>query len=88
MKIQAINPLMSATNCQPLRPASFDRRNDSETYLKEQTFGDVNSFTSSSPCDLDKKYDLACRFAALECQVAAYYKTQYEKLLQNGDCIA
>ena len=29
----------------------------------------------------EQKYELACR-------VAAYYKTQYENLLKNGNCIA
>ncbi len=36
---------------------------------------------SYSPDLIEKKYDLACR-------LAAYYKNQYEKLSQNGCCVA
>ncbi len=42
---------------------------------------EVDSFVNSDSSVLEKKYNLAC-------QVAAYYKTQYENLLKNGECIA
>ncbi len=36
---------------------------------------------SQSPENLAAKYDLACR-------LAAYYKTEYDKLANGGDCVA
>ena len=81
--IQAINSV-TAVNSQPIRPVNFAGRRPSaeEVYMKEQTLGnneDTVSFTNNTT--LEQKYDLACR-------IAAYYKAQYDELVQNGSCSA
>ena len=80
MKIQAISPMMSAVGCQPIKPVKFGRNTVPQEFLKNQTFNDeTDSFSPKET--LQQKYDLACR-------IAAYYKTKYEALLAEGNCLA
>ncbi|MBQ9246544.1 hypothetical protein IJ182_09790 [bacterium] len=82
MKIQAISPVMSNMASQPIRPVSFAGRKAPEIYLKEQTFNDPDDFSSVTSKDTaEQQLDIACR-------IAAYYKTKYEQLLENGSCMA
>jgi hypothetical protein len=77
--IQAIN---STIGSQPIKPVSFARRNPAEQYMREQTFGTQgDSFATPTPRVLQQELDLACR-------LAAYYKQEYEKLAENGECSA
>lgn len=76
MKIQAINAALPVSACQPIKQVEFARGKSQKVDNSQAEQAD--SFT---PSNLEQKYDLACR-------IAAYYKTQYEQLLKNGNCIA
>ena len=80
MKIQAITSAMSAYCCQPVNKVEFARQKSPQV---ENTtpVNEADSFVQNDMSTMEQKYDLACR-------IAAYYKTQYENLLENGSCIA
>lgn len=80
MNVQAINSAMSSVLCQPVNRVEFARR-EAPSKHKEMSVEKTDSFASSDPYTMEQKYNLACR-------LAAYYKTQYEALLENGCCIA
>lgn len=62
-----------------LRSAVFGENNNQDyTMFNDEA---IDIFVNSDTEILEKKYNLAC-------QVAAYYKTQYENLLKNGNCLA
>ena len=88
--IQAINPMLSAVNVQPIKPVSFGKNHSvPETFLREQTFGkDEDSYTSSDPRTMEQKYDIACRIAALNGILAREYEEKYNQLLEQGTCLA
>ncbi len=87
--IQAINPMMSAVNVQPIKPVSFGKHSVPETFLREQTFGnEEDSFTPSERHTMQQKYDLACRLAAYNSRLAQEYKNKYTQLLEQGTCLA
>jgi hypothetical protein len=80
MKIQATNLMQQINGCQPIKPVRFERQkspkldmNTVDALIQNDTLDKVG--------ELEVKYDFACR-------LAAYYKTQYEKLLSQGECIA
>lgn len=80
MKIQAITSAMSAYCCQPVSRVEFSRKKSPEIN-NEPKVQSADIFAPSDMSTMEQKYDLACR-------IAAYYKTQYEQLLQQGNCIA
>ena len=77
MKIQAINSAMSSVFAQPTGRVEFSKQHTSDFTLNPRAERDINSDTFV----MEQKYDLACR-------LAAYYKTQYEALKENGCCMA
>lgn len=79
MNIQAVNAVTSARACQPIKPVSFEKKAQKPSFTKEVLADD--KFAPSKPATLEQKYDMACL-------LAGYYKTQYESLLQKGNCIA
>ena len=82
MKVQAINPMVSTINCQPIRPVKFAGRNAAEDYMNEQILNNPeDSFSQSKTDILEQKYDLACR-------LAAYYKQKYEEIKNGDGCLA
>lgn len=82
MKIQAIGSAMQTSACQPIKQVEFARRRAPEaeltTVFQEPV---VDVYTPQDPSTIEQKYNLACR-------IAAYYKTQYEQLLEQGCCLA
>jgi hypothetical protein len=79
--IQAINSMTSISS-QPIKPINFASRKPAEQFMREQTFGTQgDSFATPNPRVLQQELDLACR-------LAAYYKQEYEKLAENGECLA
>ncbi len=76
MKVQSINSAMSSVFAQPVNNVEFSKHSSSvKNNPREQQTLDRDTFV------LEQKYDLACR-------LAAYYKTQYEELKENGCCMA
>ncbi len=80
MKIQAISPMMSAINCQPIRPVKFGRKSVPQEFLINQTLSEDEDSLLTQEI-LKRKYYTAC-------DIAAFYKTEYEKLLREGNCLA
>lgn len=76
MNIQAINAALPVSACQPIKKVEFAGAKPQK--IENSPAEQADTFT---PNNIEQKYDLACR-------VAAYYKTQYEELLKNGNCIA
>ena len=83
MNIQAIGSISSTVSAQPIKPVSFKREDAPREFLRSQTFGEESdSFVNNSdPEIMAQKYDIACR-------LAAYYKNQYENLVNEGGCLA
>ena len=89
MKIQAVNSLITENGCRPpLKPAEFGGKRiidkkapDLNTLIEQTNTENPDTFVSSEPYTTDQKYNLAC-------QVAAYYKTQYEELVNERGCLA
>ena len=77
MKIQAINSAMSSVFAQPVGRVEFSKQQSSDFKENPRAQQNINCDTF----DMEQKYDLACR-------LAAYYKTQYEALKENGCCMA
>lgn len=77
MKLNAVN---SAINCQPLKNVAFSKNQAPEVVSEQFPTMDV-VVIENSPSALEAKYDLACR-------LAAFYKTQYEQLLNEGSVVA
>lgn len=76
MKVQSINSAMSSVFAQPVSNIEFSKHSSSvKSNPREQQALDCDTFV------MEQKYDLACR-------LAAYYKTQYEALKENGCCMA
>lgn len=80
MKLNAINAVNSAINCQPLRNVAFSKKQAPEVASEQFLTTDV-VVLEHTPSALEAKYDLACR-------LAAFYKTQYEQLLNEGSVVA
>ncbi len=80
MNIKAINSVLPAGNCQPIKEASFAKKAERTGEIPAET-PDTDTFTPSEPETLEQKYDMACL-------LAAYYKTQYEALAGQGGCSA
>lgn len=78
MKIQGINNANNALSCQPIKQVEFAKT--PVRIEKEEVAQNGDSFKTDRST-LEQKYDLACR-------LAAYYKTQYEKLLKSGSVVA
>ncbi len=74
MKIQAINPVMRAESCQPIKPEFSGKKR-----VKKKEIPD--NFIKQDPYTSEQKYEMACR-------LAAYYKTQYENLVKGKVCLA
>ncbi len=79
MKIEAINSLSNTVGCQPIRQVEFSKRQVPNNKEKENN-DNKDSFSSETKI-LEQKYNTACH-------LAAYYKTKYESLIKNGNCIA
>ena len=77
MKVQAINSAMSSVFAQPVNNVEFSKHHSSEFKANPRPEQNINS----DMFVMEQKYDLACR-------LAAYYKTQYEALKENGCCMA
>ena len=78
MKVNAINSSrMYAVPVEAVNRVEKHSRHNNEV----ATFHNEDMFTPTQQDITEQKYELACR-------VAAYYKTQYENLLKNGNCIA
>ena len=77
MNIQAINTASRVIPCQPIKPKfstpSFEKRKNVPPI-------DINVIFQNDKENNELKYDMAC-------QLAAYYKTQYENLLKNGGVV-
>lgn len=71
MQINAINSAIPNQACQPIKPEYSGHSFKSTKAADSQK---QDSFV------LEQKYNLAC-------QLAAYYKTQYEQLLKNGGVV-
>ncbi len=80
MNIKAINSVLPAKTCQPIKEVSFARNAEKPEQPLAET-PDTDTFTPSEPGTLEQKYDMACL-------LAAYYKTQYEALAKQGNCNA
>ena len=80
MKLNAINAVNSAINCQPLKNVAFSKKQAPEAAPEQFLSADV-VVLEHTPSALEAKYDLACR-------LAAFYKTQYEQLLNEGSVVA
>lgn len=81
MKIQSIS---SIVNYQPVTRVNFARKKEEQDTKDKITTPDIlntDVIILSTKNNLEQKYDLACR-------LAAYYKTQYEDLLNSGKCNA
>ncbi len=74
MQIQALSSANSTLNCQPIKPVNFERKNNSD--IQNIILLD-DTYTPDNTSVLEQKYDFAC-------QLAAYYKDQYESLLKSG----
>lgn len=75
MNIQAIN---NAVGCQPIRSVEFGRKAKAPVVIVEPIIApSQDSFIP--PATTEQKYNFACL-------LAAYYKTQYENLLNSGFC--
>ena len=89
MRIEAISPLMSATNCQPIKSAKFAGRKAPETFMKEQTLApQQDSFSHEDPF-IYQKYQDACELAAkykVVCDVLI--RDKFQQLAQDGSCLA
>ncbi len=82
MKIQAINPAMSVSSCQPIKQVAFERRKSPGIELSSVLQEDISDLNKSSDSyTVEQKYNLACL-------LAAYYKTQYEQLSEEHGCLA
>ena len=77
MRIQAINSAMSSVFAQPVGRVEFSKQHSSDFTVNPRAEQNINSDAFVA----EQKYDLACR-------LAAYYKTQYEALKENGCCMA
>ena len=77
MKVQAISSAMSSVFAQPVGRVEFSKQHSSEFKSNPRAEQNINS----DMFVMEQKYDLACR-------LAAYYKTQYEALKENGCCMA
>ena len=77
MKIQAISSANQAYRCQPVRQVEFAKRKNPP----ETTALLLDVFSTENCCEMEQKYDVACR-------LAAYYKMQYENLLKTGSVVA
>ena len=73
MKINAIQ------GCQPIKQPDFGKKAQKNIIISDP-IGD-DSFTSLEADTYEQKYNMACR-------LAAYYKLQYENLLNDGCCEA
>jgi hypothetical protein len=80
MKLNAINAVNSVINCQPLKNVDFGKKQAKEASYEQFPQMDV-VVLEHTPAALESKYDLACR-------LAAFYKTQYEQLLNEGSVVA
>ena len=74
MKILAVSPVMPTEGCQPIKPEFAGKK-------QKKIHPVSDKYTPSDSVVLEQKYNFACR-------LAAYYKTQYEKLLHSGKCLA
>ncbi len=74
MQIQALSSANSTLNCQPIKPVSFERENNLD---KQNIILLDDTYTPDNTAIIEQKYDLAC-------QLAAYYKKQYESLIKSG----
>ncbi len=74
MKILAVSPVMPTEGCQPIKPEFAAKKHKKINSV-------LDKYTPSDSATLEQKYNLACR-------IAAYYKAQYEKLIQSGKCLA
>ncbi len=82
MNIQAINSVMPAAACQPIKEVGFGKKKTPEVQQSlELVIVDGDIFTPQDPYTTEQKYDMACR-------LAAYYKMQYDKLLTEKGCLA
>ena len=77
MKIHAINSAMSSVFAQPVGRVEFSKQHSSDFTVNPRAEQNINSDLFV----MEQKYDLACR-------VAAYWKTQYDELKENGCCMA
>ena len=77
MNIPAINSAMSSVFAQPVNNVGFSKQQSSVVQNNPRAEQNINSDTFV----MEQKYDLACR-------LAAYYKTKYEELKENGCCKA
>jgi len=82
MKIQAIGSAINTSACQPIKQIEFAKKKSPEaelTAILQEESCDV--YTPQDNYTSEQKYNMACR-------IAAYYKTQYEQLLEQGGCLA
>lgn len=77
MKIHAINSAMSSVFAQPVGRVEFSKQHSSDFTVNPR----AEQYINSDIFVMEQKYDLACR-------VAAYWKTQYDELKENGCCMA
>ena len=73
MNINAVN---SAISCQPIKEMTFEKKHADKRDDVQDAVIVSDCFTPQTQ-NLEQKYDLACR-------IAAYYKTQYENLVNAG----
>ncbi|MCD7780665.1 MAG: hypothetical protein LUH05_08350 [Candidatus Gastranaerophilales bacterium] len=83
MKVQAVNSVMPENNCQSVRRAGILRKPQENNFQEPEYSIELSDdvYTPSDPYTTEQKYNLAC-------QLAAYYKTQYEELAEGLGCIA
>lgn len=77
MRINSVNSAMPVQACQPIKPEAEKKSFKS---IKAADIYADDTFESQDSQVLEQKYDFACR-------LAAYYKTQYEKLLKTGGIV-
>ena len=77
MNIPAINSAMTSVFAQPVNNVGFSKQHASMVQSNPRAEQNINS----DAFVMEQKYDLACR-------LAAYWKTQYDELKENGCCMA
>ncbi len=86
MKIQAISPLMSTINVQPIKPVEFKGKKTPVEFLKEETLAQ-DTFTPSDPY-IYEKYQAACDLAAnYKVLCDALIADKFQQLAEDGYCI-
>lgn len=91
MPVTQINGIQ---NCQPLKPVMPAQPIREAVSFKNANLASSNG-TSDKAETLNIKYDIACRLAAYNAELASinnaranYYQTKYEALCKNGSCLA